>query len=262
MHGLGNDFVIVDARGRADPITPALARAIGDRHRGVGYDQLAVIGTEPGVDATITFYNSDGSTAGACGNATRCVARVLFEENARSPVSLKTERGVLTVEKAENDLFRVNMGAPQLEWQDIPLAEAMETISLPIEGAPGAVGMGNPHMVFAVTDAEAVDLPVVGPALEHHPLFPAKTNVEFCEVVDRQTIRMRVWERGTGITLACGSGACAAAVALHRKGLTDRAVTIHLDGGPLYIDWQETGVLMTGPAAHAFSGTLSPELIP
>lgn len=262
MHGLGNDFVIVDARGQCDPVTPGIARAIGDRHLGVGFDQLAVIlnGTD-GADANIVFYNADGSNSAACGNATRCIARLICTENGQSPINLRTERGVLRAEMAENDQFRVNMGRPELNWKDIPLSRDVDLVNLPIEGSPGAVGMGNPHMVFAVPDVDSINLEARGSQLEHHPLYPAAANVEFCQVLSSSHIRMRVWERGTGVTLACGSGACAAVVALNRKGLTGRMVTVTLDGGDLYIDWRENGVCMTGPATHVFDGVFSSEIL-
>lgn len=258
MHGLGNDFVVVDARGGRDPVTPALARALGDRRRGVGFDQLAVIRDGHGADATIDFWNADGSAAAACGNATRCVARVLMDETGAPALDLRTGRGVLRAEDAGGGLIRVNMGPPQLTWNEVPLAQPVDLDALPIEGRPGAVGMGNPHCVFVVDDAEAVDLDAVGPRIERHPLFPERTNVEFVHVIDRHAIRMRVWERGGMVTLACGSGACAAAVVTARRGLTGRRVEVRLDGGPLGIDWREDGVWMTGPTALVFEGRLAP----
>lgn len=260
MHGLGNDFVVIDARGAADPVTPALARALGDRHRGVGFDQLAVIRETP-EGTGIDFWNSDGSAAAACGNATRCVSRILFDEGAASPIDLFTGRGRLRAEKAGNGLIRVNMGAPVLDWQGVPLARDIPLDPLPLPGAPAAVGMGNPHCVFVVPDAEAVDLPTRGPATEHDPLFPARTNVEFVQILTPDRIRMRVWERGGMITQACGSGACAAAVATARRGLTGRQVTVVLDGGELHIDWREDGVWMTGPTARVFEGRIAPDLL-
>jgi diaminopimelate epimerase len=259
MHGLGNDFVVVDARGGRDPVTPALARALGDRHRGVGFDQLAVIRDGAGADATIDFWNADGTAAAACGNATRCVARLMMEETGRTALTLRTGRGVLRAEAAGPGLYRVNMGPPEESWQAIPLARPVELDALPLEGRPSAVGMGNPHCVFVTPDAEAVDLAALGPRIEHDPLFPERTNVEVVHVVDRATVRMRVWERGGVQTLACGSGACAAAVVTARRGLTDRRVTVRLDGGPLEIDWREDGVWMTGPASVVFEGRLAPE---
>ncbi|MBC6441817.1 MAG: diaminopimelate epimerase [Rhodobacteraceae bacterium] len=260
MHGLGNHFVIIDARTRADPMFPARAQAIGDRCRGVGYDQLAVLHPGDGADAGVTFWNPDGSRAGACGNASRCIARLLMEETGRNAVSLRTDCGVLPARRVHGDIS-VNMGQPRFAWQDIPLARAVDTDRLPLSGTPAAVGMGNPHCVFFVEDAAAVILERVGPQVEHDPLFPHKTNVEFVQVIDRRTLRVRVWERGTGVTLACGSGTCAAAAAAHRRGLVARSVTVRLDGGALKIDWQDDGVWMTGATRKVFSGVLDPEFL-
>jgi diaminopimelate epimerase len=262
MHGLGNDFVIVDARGGESPVTPALARALGDRHRGVGFDQLAVIRDAPGPEAAhIDFWNSDGTEAAACGNATRCVARILMDESGESAFDLSTGRGCLRAEAAPDGLIRINMGQPQLAPECVPLARDMPLDPLPLPGAPGAAGMGNPHCVFVVEDAKVIDLEREGPRYEHDPLFPERTNVEFVQVMSRSTIRMRVWERGGMITQACGSGACASVVVTARRGLTDRSVDVHLDGGVLHIDWRDDGVWMTGPTAHVFEGVLSPSLL-
>ncbi len=261
MHGLGNDFVVVDARGGSDPVTPALARALGDRHRGVGFDQLAVIRDGAGVAAEVDFWNADGTLADACGNATRCVARLLMAETGAAALDLRTGRGVLRAEDAGAGLIRVNMGAPELDWRAVPLAREMDLDALPIAGNPGAVGMGNPHCVFVVADAEAADVAGIGARVEHDPLFPERTNVAFVEVIDRETVRMRVWERGSGITLACGSGACAAVVVTARRGLTGRRVAVRLDGGTLEIDWRDDGVWMTGPATLVFEGRLSAEFV-
>jgi diaminopimelate epimerase len=260
MHGLGNDFVVVDARAHPVAITPALARAIADRHRGVGFDQLAVIGPGAG-DAHLSFFNADGSTSAACGNATRCIARYLMDETGQVDLGIGTDTGVLIARDAGGGLTSVNMGAPQLEWHQIPLAEAMDTLELPIEGGPVATGMGNPHCTFFVEDAEAVRLEDFGPRHEHHPLFPQRTNVQVAQVTGPDRIRMRVWERGTGITLASGTSSCATAVAAARRGLTGRQVTIDLDGGILQIDWRDDGVWMTGPTAHVFSGTLTADFL-
>lgn len=256
MHGLGNDFVVVDARGRADPVTPALARAVGDRHRGVGFDQLAVILDAADAAARLVFYNADGSLSAACGNATRCIARHLMDETGAQEVVVVTERGRLACRDAGDGLTAVNMGQPLTGWRDVPLAEAADTLHLPIDGDPVATGMGNPHCTFFVDDAEAVDLAARGPEIEHHPLFPQRTNVQFASLVGPDHLRMRVWERGTGITLASGSSSCAVAVAAARRGLTGRTVTITLDGGDIFIDWREDGVWMTGPTAHVFDGVL------
>ena len=261
MHGLGNDFVVIDQRGNNIRVSESLARALGDRHRGVGFDQLAVLDDVTDADIGLTFFNSDGSTAGACGTATRCVARCEMDRRGITSLTLKTERGVLQAEDAGAGLTRVNMGAPLLDWRDVPLAREMDTLALPIEGAPTATGMGNPHCTFFVDDAEAVDLSTFGPAHEHHPLFPERTNVQVAHVVGNDHLRMRVWERGVGVTLASGSSSCATAVAAVRRGLTGPQVRIDLDGGQIDIDWRDDGVWMTGPTAHVFTGTLTPEFL-
>ena len=262
MHGLGNDFVIIDARrAGGDPVTPALARAIGDRRRGVGFDQLAVIFSDEEADARIVFWNSDGSTAGACGNASRCLARLMMEETGRSEAVLRTERGLLACRDAGGGLVEVNMGPPQLGWRDVPMAREMDTAALDLPGSPGAVSMGNPHCVFFVDNADGAPVETQGPEIENHPIFPERANIGFAEVLNDAEIRLRVWERGAGETLACGSGACAAAVAAHRRGLTGRRVTLHMNGGPLVCDWTDQGVLMTGPTMLVGEGRLSPEFI-
>ncbi len=254
MHGAGNDFVIIDSRARVGAaVTPALARAMGDRHRGVGFDQLAELRADPDADVRITFWNADGSTAGACGNATRCVAHRLMAETGRDTLRIRTARGLLHARRTEGAIW-VNMGPPVLDAAAIPLAPGTDPMRLPLPGDPLAVGMGNPHCVHFVPDAEAVDLPARGAALEHHPLFPEATNVEFVQLTDPDTLRLRVWERGAGITLACGSGACATAVAAHLRGLTGRRVQIIADGGTLEVDWRDEGVWLSGPVAEVFEG--------
>ena len=259
MHGLGNDFVVVDGRAGAVDLTPTLVRALADRHRGVGFDQLALL--EEGVDLAVTFYNADGSQSAACGNATRCIAdremRLTGKDSLRIDV---TGRGALKAER-RGAMVAVTMQAPRLSWDEIPLAEAMDTLSLPIEGNPVATDMGNPHCTFFVDDVDAIDLATFGPQIEHHPLFPERTNVQIAQVTGKNRIRMRVWERGTGITLASGSSSCATAVAAARRGLTGRQVQVDLDGGTLMIDWAEDGVWMTGPTAHVFDGTLTPDFL-
>ena len=254
MHGLGNDFVVVDERGITPRVDSAVAVAIADRHRGVGFDQLAVLSKTPDADVRLTFWNSDGSRAGACGNATRCIARHMMDQTGSTALTLQTERGILQAKDAGNGLTSVNMGQPLLDWQDVPLFKAMDTLELPIEGAPTATGMGNPHCTFFVDDAEAVDLATKGAELEHHPLYPQRTNVQFASLLGPDHLRMRVWERGVGVTLASGSSSCATAVAAARRGLTGRDVQIDLDGGTLHISWREDGVWMTGPTAHVFDG--------
>ena len=262
MHGAGNDFVVIDSRGRNAPVvTPALAQALGDRNRGVGFDQLAEIRDSQTADFALDFWNNDGSRAGACGNATRCVSNYMMAQLGKDALTLVTARGGLSAQRRADGRVSVNMGQPQLDWAEVPLAQAVDMLHLPLPGDPVAVGMGNPHCVMFVADAEAVDLPRTGPLYEHHPLYPQRTNVEFASVIGTDHLRMRVWERGAGITLACGSGACATAVAAHLRGLTGRQVTLDLDGGVLEIDWREDGVWMTGPVAHVFDGWLSPEFL-
>ncbi|MBY0352673.1 diaminopimelate epimerase [Tabrizicola sp.] len=258
MHGAGNDFVVIDSRGRGPVMTAGLAQALGDRNRGVGFDQLAEITDAADADFGLVFWNSDGTQAGACGNATRCVSEYVMQGLGVDRVALLTARGALFAERLADGRVSVNMGQPQLDWQDIPLARAVDPLHLPLPGDPVAVGMGNPHCIRFVPDAEAVDLAALGPKHEHDPLFPARTNVEFATLVAPCTLRLRVWERGTGITLACGSGACATVVAAHLRGLTGRKATIRMDGGVLEVDWRDDGVWLTGPVARVFDGVLSP----
>ena len=261
MHGAGNDFVIIDSRGREAVVTGKLAQALGDRHRGIGFDQLAEIRDSQAADFALDFWNNDGSRAGACGNATRCVSDYMMRELDRDALTLITERGELHAVRQDDGRVSVNMGQPQLDWAEVPLSQATPTLHLPLPGDPAAVGMGNPHCVFFVKDAEAVDLSAEGPGTEHHELFPQRTNVEFASVIAPDHLRMRVWERGAGVTLACGSGTCATVVAAHLRGLTGRSVTVEADGGTLHVDWRDDGVWLTGPTAHVFSGTLTPAFL-
>ncbi len=260
MHGLGNDFVVIDARHTNLVVTPALARGLGDRNRGVGFDQLAVIRPGADTDLDLVFWNADGTTAGACGNATRCVARYEMDRTGADALTLRTERGVLYA-KAAGDLVSVNMGQPQLTWDTVPLAHDVDLLHLPMDGDPVATGMGNPHCTFFVDDVDALDLAQFGPTVEHDPLYPQRTNVQVAHVVGPDHLRMRVWERGVGETLASGSSSCAVAVAAHRRGLTGRTVRLDLDGGRIDIDWRDDGVWMTGPTAHVFDGTLTPDFL-
>jgi diaminopimelate epimerase len=254
MHGLGNDFVVIDARSGGPAVDAARARAMGDRHRGVGFDQLAVISEAGDADLRLSFWNADGSTAGACGNATRCIAAWEMARRGAEALTLRTERGLLLAETRGDGLTAVNMGQPILDWRAIPLASEVCTLHLPIEGDPAATGMGNPHLTFFVADAEAVDLPAFGAAHEMHPLYPERTNVQVASLIAPGRLRMRVWERGAGVTLASGSSSCAVAVAAARRGITGRSVTLVLDGGEIAVDWREDGVWMTGPVAHVFDG--------
>ena len=253
MHGLGNDFVVIDGRDGAPSITPALARAIADRRRGIGCDQLILI--EPAVDADIAMriFNADGSESGACGNATRCVAAL-----AGRALRIATAGGLLYAEPA-GDAVRVDMGAPRFDWQEVPLAYALDTATLPVAwdmlSGPTALNVGNPHLVFFVDDAAAVPLDRLGPEIERDPLFPERINVNVASRRADGGIDLRVWERGAGLTEACGTGACATAVSAIRRGLATSPVTVHLPGGALTIGWSPGGSIeMTGPATRVFEG--------
>lgn len=255
MHGLGNDFVVIDARKAAVALDAALVRAMGDRHRGVGFDQLAVITGDK--DPHLTFWNADGTLSSACGNATRCIAAREMAARGVDHLRMTTDHGMLEARSTEAGVS-VNMGAPVIDWARIPLAREVDTLSLPIEGAPVATSMGNPHCTFFVDDVEAIDLGIFGPQIEHHALYPERTNVQIAQILAPDRIRMRVWERGAGITLASGSSSCATLVAAARRGLTARRAWIALDGGDLLIDWREDGVWMTGPTAHVFDAEFTP----
>jgi diaminopimelate epimerase len=268
MHGAGNDFVVLDLRGGGAAPTPTEAIAIADRHRGIGCDQIILIGPSPtGVaDLGLTFLNNDGSAAGACGNGTRCVADYLMQERGADHLALETAAGILDCARGRDGRVTVDMGLARTEWREIPLSEACDTLHLGIgEGPvkdPVGVSMGNPHAVFFVPEVAKVPIEAIGPKLERHKLFPERANIGFAEVRAPDRIRLRVWERGAGLTLACGSGACAALVAAVRRGLTERKAALELDGGVLEVEWLANGhVLMTGPTAISFRGTIDPALL-
>ena len=262
MHGLGNDFVVFDARDSAIAITPAQARGIADRRFGVGCDTVVLIG--PGgaeADASLRFFNADGSEVESCGNATRCIARLLMDERGLNRVKLATRGSLLACSDAGKGLVEADMGPARLAWQEIPMAQQTDTLNflLPLDGQmlpASAVSMGNPHCVIFVPDAEKIPVTTLGPRIESHPLFPKKVNTEFVSVIGENRLRQRTWERGAGLTRACGTGACAAAVAAARLGTTGRKVEVVLDGGSLFITWHESDghVIMTGPAATVFCG--------
>ena len=263
MHGLGNDFVVFDARRAPLALDGARVRAISQRRTGIGCDQVIAV-EEPrngGTDAYLRFWNRDGGEVAACGNGTRCAARLLLDENARTSVILETGAGRLTAEEAGGGQVRVDMGPARLDWREIPLARAIDTLHVAVGAGPlgdaVAVNMGNPHAVFFVDDAEAVPLEALGPGLETDPLFPEHANIGVAQRLASDRLRLRVWERGAGLTNACGTGACAAAVAGVRRGLTGRRVAVVLDGGELGILWRDDGhVEMTGTTAASFSGVL------
>ena len=263
MHGLGNDFVVLDGRQNGIALSAEQARALADRHTGVGCDQVIVIepARDKSADAFMRIHNADGGEVMACGNASRCIASLLMAETGKQEIVLETGAGLLNAKAANGGNVTVDMGPAKLEWNEIPLAEETDTLHLSFSRGdlkdPVAVNVGNPHAVFFVDDAEAIDLETVGPEIEHHPFFPERTNVEAAQVISPDKIRLRVWERGAGITQACGTGACATLVAAHRRGLTGRKASIMLDGGTLEIEWLENNhVMMTGPVATSFTGTV------
>src|SRR6266404_2953882 len=272
MHGLGNDFVVLDARTRPLDLALERRRAIADRRLGVGCDQLIVLEkpTERDADVFMRIYNPDGGEAGACGNATRCVASVLMDERRIDQVTVQTVSGLLEAEKTGKcanglPVISVDMGLARLDWTEIPVREACDTNHLPVGAGPlqDPVGtnMGNPHATFFVDNAAAIDLAALGPVLEHDRFFPERANIGVAQRVGESTLRLRVWERGAGLTLACGSGACAAVVAATRRGLVKRRAQVIVDGGTLEVEWlRDDHVLMTGAIALAFKGELDSSL--
>ncbi|WLH88145.1 diaminopimelate epimerase [Pseudomonas sp. FP453] len=257
MHAHGDDFIIIDRRGQADPITAQIARRLGNRHTGIGFNQLAVVLDCDDAAARIKFWNPNGTPLQTCGSATRGVADRLMQETGSDSIVLRTDRGLLTCVRASGRQVSVNMGEPSLDWAAVPLAEAMDTRTLPLEGEPAACSMGNPHCTFFVDDITAVDVAAVGPALEQHPLFPAKTNVHFVQVLDRGHIRLRIWERGGGVPLGSGSCCCGAVVNGIRRGLLDARVQVHCDGGRVTVEWAgEGGVVLTGSVEPVMQGSV------
>ena len=268
MHGLGNDFVILDAREHALTLDTGAARAIADRHRGVGCDQILII--EPPKTASGTAFmrirNADGSEAEACGNGARCVAALLMAQTKTDRVVLETLGGPVSAERAGDHRIAVDMGEPHLLWREIPLARDCDTLHVPLSlgllSDPVCTSMGNPHATFFVPDIGAIDIATLGPKLEHDPIFPARANIGVAQIVSPKRIRVRVWERGDGLTLACGSGACATLVAAARRGLGERRAEIVADGGTLEVEWrQDNHVMMTGAVATSFRGAIDPSLL-
>jgi len=274
MNGLGNEIVVVDMRRETEAITAEDARAAA-RPNGAPYDQLMALHAPrtPGTDAYLRIYNSDGSQAGACGNGMRCVAELLFKETGKSALTLETAAGLLSCWKGDRPLVStVDMGKPRFAWNEIPLAKEFEDtraidlvigpVDKPILHTPSVLSMGNPHAIFWVDDVDAYDLAKIGPLLENHPIFPERANISLAQVPSREHLVVRTWERGAGLTKACGSAGCAAAVAAARLGLAARAVTVALPGGQLRIEWRlkDDHVLMTGPVAYEYEGKFDPAL--
>jgi diaminopimelate epimerase len=274
MNGLGNEIVVVDLRGEKGLISADDARAAA-QPKGAPYDQLMALHAPrtPGTDGFVRIYNNDGSEAGACGNGMRCVAELIFKETGKRALTFETKAGLLNCWQGEAPLIStVDMGAPRLAWNEIPLAEefrdtrAIELqigpIDKPILHSPSAVSMGNPHAIFWVEDVNGYDLGKIGPLLENHPMFPERANISLARVASPEHVIVRTWERGAGLTKACGSAACAAAVAAARLRRTGRKVTVTLPGGDLGIEWRERDghVLMTGPVEYEFEGRFDPAL--
>jgi diaminopimelate epimerase len=263
MNGCGNDFVIIDARSRGSlPLSQKQARDIADRERGLGCDQVIAVERSIRGDAYMRIWNADGGESDACGNAARCVAWLLMEEGGAASRRIETPAGMLYAERAGDRVVTVDMGSPLLRWEEIPLARPMDTARMDFSAGdlqgPGAVNMGNPHVVFFVDDVRSVPVESLGPKLERDPMFPEGVNAGFAEVRSPNQIRLRVWERGAGLTKACGTGACAAVVAAHRQGRVARDVEVLVDGGSLQIEWREGDdrVLMTGPVELETTGEL------
>ncbi|SDR24468.1 diaminopimelate epimerase [Pseudovibrio sp. Tun.PSC04-5.I4] len=271
MNGLGNDFVVFDARENEIALTPEQIAAIGSRTKGIGFDQMITVEpTNSGAYAFMRIHNRDGSEVGACGNATRCIGRLLMDEAKTSNVAILTNAGLLIAHASDSEtLVSVDMGVPRLEWKQIPLAEefvdtrAIELqigpIDAPVLHSPSVVNVGNPHAIFWVDDIETHDLERFGPLLECHPMFPEKANISLAQIIGENEIRLKVWERGVGLTRACGTAACATGVAAARTGRTARKCTVHLPGGPLGIEWREDNdhIIMTGETEIEFEGELN-----
>ncbi len=260
MQGAGNDFIVLDERVRPLALTPAQMAALADRRLGIGCDQLIVLqpARQPDTDAFVRFFNRDGTQSGACGNGTRCAAALIAAETGRSRVRLDGPAGPLPAEMLAQTQVRVDMGPARLGWRDVPLSEPRDTLTLELAGDPAACSVGNPHATLFVDDLDRVDAAATGTALSRHPLFAEGCNVGFAQVRSRAQIRLVVWERGSGLTPACGSGACAALVNAHRRGLTGRDAAVEMPGGLLQVSWREDGhVLLTGPTATVFTGSIS-----
>ena len=261
MHGLGNDFLIIDSRDKSINLSVHAIRKLGDRNFGVGFDQLGIIQNSEVSDAHLTFFNSDGSISATCGNATRCIANFLMQETKKDELDLSTDHLSLKAKRETDGSISVNMGLPDIRWQKIPLLEELDTLFLPIPGQPTATSMGNPHCSFFVDNLDQVKIEAEGAKIENHPLFPQKTNVQFVSVVSQDRLRVRVWERGVGVTKASGSSACAVVAASVRRKITGNQVHVDLDGGTLVVNYKDDGIWMNGPTMHVFDGQLNTQFL-
>ena len=256
MHGCGNDFVIIDCRANVIQLSNEEIQLLCNRRIGIGCDQLVFINSKKtkNTAAHLNFWNTDGSSSDTCGNATRCVASLLFEETSKSELYLETDHTEIMCKRDVNANISVNMGKPRIGWSEIPLSKKIDTLYLPFDGRPTASNFGNPHCSFFVNDIEEYTIETFGPNIENNKLFPEKTNVQIVEVIDRGNIVMRVWERGSGVTLASGSSSCAAVDSGIRRNLLDNIVNVKVDGGELLVEKKDDGVWLTGPTKHVFSG--------
>ena len=273
MNGLGNDFVVLDARARPLVISEIIAKAIADRKTGIGCDQLIVLEKSSGYDVRMRIWNAEGGEVQSCGNASRCIADLLFDENETNTATISTKGGLLIASKAGDKMVTIDQGLPKFGWKDIPLSEPFADtrhiemqygpIDHPLIHSPSVVNVGNPHCIFWVDDLDVVDLSRAGPMLENHPLFPERANISFAKVMARDHIILRVWERGAGLTKACGTAACATMAAGHRIKIIDAKCKITLPGGDLHMEVRESDghVLMTGPVAYEFDGFLPEGLL-
>jgi len=265
MHGLGNDFVVIDSRYKEIEPSNLQIKKISDRRTGIGFDQLLIIKESKHNDAFMSVYNANGSVVETCGNGARCIAKIIMNESKKEKVVIDTLAGPITAWENSNGLISADMGKPSMDWRDIPLSHEISTINLDLRIKnlpPGiAINIGNPHIVFLVKNLKALKIDKIAPQIEHHNIFPENTNVEFVEYINKNHIKMRVWERGVGITQACGTGACAAAVASIIKNLTERSLTVSLDGGDLQIEWLENNnIILSGPAHDSFNGITNDKL--
>jgi len=273
MNGLGNDFVVIDARGEPLAISDDQARAIADRKMGVGCDQLIVMEQSPIADVKMRIWNAEGGEVQSCGNASRCIADIVMGERKSDSVTIDTVGGFLSAKRAGPMMVTIDQGKPRFGWKEIPLSEAFADtrhielqigpIDKPLLHSPSVINVGNPHCIFWVNDLDVVDLAKVGPMIEHHPLFPERTNVELAQVVSRDHVILKVWERGAGLTKACGTAACATMAAGHRLRLIDSKCRITLPGGDLFMAVNEENghVLMTGPVEYEYEGVLPAGLL-
>ena len=260
MHGLGNDFIIFDGRHEKINLNKNMIKALADRNKGIGCDQIALIGNSSSYNATLEFWNSDGSRSDTCGNATRCIGDILFQETDSKYLTLETNERIIKC-KTDGTTTSVNMGNPLEEWHEIPLSKKVNTISLALDGNPTATSMGNPHCTFFTDDLFSVDIETLGPDIQKCGLFPHGTNVQVAKIIDRNNVRAKIWERGSGVTLSSGSSSCAITAAGVRRGLLDKVVEVESDGGKLNVNWKRDGIWIKGSTSLVYRGVVSKKFL-